>query len=339
MNEPTDNGLPWAPGSATGVGSYPGQDAEETLRVVLGELPDLPHLPELPGRGPGADMVGRSSLFLVDLAVDLQPSGWRFADRPGRDVRRGREFLARDLDLLEELTERYTGPFKIQVCGPWTMAASVELRSGNKALADPGACRDLVDSLAEGVAEHVAEVRRGLPSGTPLLLQVDEPGLPAVLAGRVRTASGFSVLRAVEEPVAEEALRRVLSAGDAFPLVHCCARDVPYRLLRGAGARALSIDVSLVPERHDDEVGETIDAGLGLVLGVVPGTDAVLPSLARTVAPVRDIWRRLGFPAARLPEQVVLSPACGLAGASPRYVRRALERCREAGRMLSEAPE
>jgi hypothetical protein len=37
-----------------------------------------------------------------------------------------------------------------------------------------------------------------------------------------------------------------------------------------------------------------------------------------------------------LPEQVVISPACGLAGASPAYVRAVLKACRDAGRRLVE---
>jgi hypothetical protein len=71
----------------------------------------------------------------------------------------------------------------------------------------------------------------------------------------------------------------------------------------------------------------------------VPATDAVLPSLEATAAPVRALWGRLGFPPARLAEQVVITPACGLAGASPRHVRHALKRSRDTARMLYEAAE
>jgi hypothetical protein len=181
-------------------------------------------------------------------------------------------------------------------------------------------------------------VQRRLPSAR-LLLQLDEPMLPVVLAGTVPTASGFGRLPAVERPVAEDGLRRVLTAADAFPLVHCCARQVPYDLLRAAGAQAISIDLSLVPERDDDAVGETIDAGVGLLLGMLPGTDTALPALAAVAAPVRELWRRLGFPAASLSRQVVITPRCGLAGASPRYARAVLTRCRETARMLHEKPD
>jgi hypothetical protein len=330
--------FPWPVAAATGIGSHPGEDPAETVRVVLGELPELPYLPELPARGPGADLVGRTACLLVDLAVDLQPSGWRFADRPGADMRRGHDHLSRDLDVLEELAGSHQGPFKIQICGPWTLAASIELRHGDRTLADPGAVRDLIDSLGEGLKDHVADVRRRLP-GADILVQLDEPALPGVLAGDVPTASGFGRLRAVEPHVAEDGLRRVLAATDAYPVVHCCARDVPYGVIRAAGAKALAVDAALIPTRNDEVIGEAIEAGVGLLLGVLPGTDAPLPSLAATLRPVRELWSRLGFRPERLPEQVVLTPSCGLAGASPGYARAALARCREAARMLYEATD
>src|ERR1700712_2949207 len=114
---------PVAWGPATGVGSLPGTDPAEALRVVLGELPGFAHLPELPDRGAGADLLGRSAALLVDLAVDLTPAGWRLVPRPGIDLRRAREFLDRDLDAVHEVAEGWVGPFKVQAAGPWTLAA------------------------------------------------------------------------------------------------------------------------------------------------------------------------------------------------------------------------
>lgn len=328
--------FPWAAGAAAGIGSYPGDDPAEALRVVLGELPDLPGLPELPARGPGADMIGRTAALLVDLAVALQPSGWRFADRPGRDTARARGHLAQDLDTIEEQAADVEGPFKIQVVGPWTLASAIETRNGERALADPGAVRDLTASLAEGVAAHVAGVRRRLPRAT-VLLQLDEPSLPRVLDGTVPTASGFSRVRTVEPPIAEDGLRRVIEATDAFPIVHCCAPRTPYALLRAAGAKAISVDASLV--RDEDAIGEAVEAGTGFLMGVVPGTDVRLPAPRRSVAPVQELWRRLGFAPRDLADAVVITPACGLAGATPAYARAVLKHCREAGRILRETAE
>jgi methionine synthase II (cobalamin-independent) len=330
------NEFPWGEGSVTGVGSCPGQDPAEAVRVVLDELPDLPHLPELPARGPGADLIGRTAALLVDLAVALQPSGWRFTDHAGRDTSRARGYLAQDLDTLEELAADIEGPVKIQVAGPWTLAASVETRSGERALADAGAVRDLTASLAEGVAAHVGDVRRRLPRAT-VLLQLDEPSLPGVLAGTVPTASGFSRIRTVEAPVAEDHLRRVIEPADAFTIVHCCAPRVPYGLLRAAGARAVSVDASLI--RDEDAIGEAVEAGTGFLMGIVPGRDTRLPAPAKSVTPVRTLWHRLGLSPRTLAASVVLTPVCGLSGATPAYARGALKHCREAGRILRESAE
>ena len=113
------------------MGSWPGTDVRETLAVVRDLLTDpgdgaegLPYLPELPDRGPGADLVGRGLGMLVDLPVDLQPSGWRLTDRPGHDQNRTGAFLREDLDELAEAFDGWTGRLKLQVAGPWTLAAS-----------------------------------------------------------------------------------------------------------------------------------------------------------------------------------------------------------------------
>ncbi|GAA3512685.1 hypothetical protein FHR32_001432 [Streptosporangium album] len=332
------SGYPWGEAAATGVGSHPGTDHAEAIRVVFGELPALPYLPELPARGVGADMVGRTASLLVELPVEVQPSGWRFADRPGRDAKRARDHLVRDLDALEEAVQGYEGPFKIQVCGPWTLAGAVELHYGDKTLADPGAVRDLMDSFAEGLAAHVADVRRRVPGATEIVVQLDEPGLPGVLTGTVPTASGFGRLAAVEASTAAERLRSVLPAG-AFTIVHCCAPDVPFGVLRAAGAGGVSLDASLLRRRDEDAIGESVEAGMAFFLGVVPGVDSRLPDAGVAAKPAIELWRRLGFPAAGLASQVVLTPTCGLAGASPAYARAALAASREAARVLRDDPD
>ncbi|MGW3348347.1 methionine synthase [Nonomuraea rubra] len=318
---------------ATGVGSHPGEDHLEAIRVVFGEVPGLPYLPELPARGVGADMVGRTAALLVDLPVEVQPSGWRLSDRPGRDHQRAVDHLRRDLDGLEEIGHDYTGPLKLQVCGPWTLAGAIELKFGDKMLSDQGAVRDLTASLAQGVAEHCAEVRRRLPGVTEIVLQLDEPGLPGVLEGTVPTASGFGRLAAVEEWRVEESLRSFEA-----PVVHCCAPGVPYALLRRAGVRGVSVDAALLRRRDDEELGELFEAGTALFMGVVPGRDTRLADPGVVARPALGLWRRLGFAPDGLASKVVLTPACGLAGASPAYARAALAACRKAARVLRDDP-
>lgn len=349
-----DAPFPWPPASATGIGSMPGTDPAEAARVVLGELPDLPHLPELPARGPGAELAGRAVALLVDMPAAVTPAGWRLAGSAGRDLSRARSYLSHDLDALEEAAEGYQGPLKIQVCGPWTLAASVELPSQQPALADPGATRDLAESLAEGVAAHAGDVARRIP-GARILLQLDEPSLPAVLGGGVPTASGLRRLPPAEEAVVTGGLESMLarvrdrSPGrehEPFCIIHCCAAGVPFGLIRGAGAQAVSFDSRLLRRHDEDPLAEAAEAGLGLLAGVADfaaerrGGEPTSPSngasVKETMMPVAGLWRRLGLPPRQAADQVVLTPACGLAGAGGDAARAALARCREAARALAE---
>jgi methionine synthase II (cobalamin-independent) len=330
----------------------PGTNPAEAMRVVAGELPDFPHLPELPDRGPGADLTGRTAALLVEIPVEVTARGWRLAERPGRDLARAKTMLASDLDVMEEVLDGFRGPLKVQLCGPWTLAATLELpRTLNVAIADPGAVADLTASLAEGAAAHVAEVAKRVP-GAQLVVQFDEPALAAVAGGEVPTASGLSRLRAVEAEVLRERLAQVIASTGKYTVVHSCSTGVPFGIIRAAGAGGLSFDLSQLRRGEEDEVAEAAEAGLGLLTGVIPAVPAPDAGTAGPTGPgdgsaearqaaerVIRLWRRLGLPLDTCPEQAVITPACGLAGASPGQARAALTRCREAGSMLAELIE
>jgi len=321
---------------ATGVGSMPGDDTRayaEAVRLALGELPDLAFVPELPGRGVTANMTGRALAIVDGLGVDLQPAGWRLTDASGIDHRRARSLLAQDLDQVEEQAQGYAGAFKAQVAGPWTLAATVEKPRGDKVLSDHGARRELAEALAEGLRGHVADLRRRLPGVERLIVQVDEPMLPAVLAAQVPTASGFGRHRTVHPPEASAALAIVLGAiadAGAEPWVHSCAPGVPWALVAGAGARGLSVDHDMLTPKDLDALAQALDDGLVVALGVVPSTDPdAVPSDAVLTERVLRWLDMLGLDPAEVGERLVITPSCGLAGASPDWARRALSLSRD----------
>jgi len=117
--------------------------------------------------------------------------------------------------------------------------------------------------------------------------------------------------------------------------------------------QAVGVDLSLLRRDEEDGLAESVEAGLGILAGVVPATapssaerdGARPPEPAVTARRVVDLWRRMGWPATSgagrddVVRQVVLTPACGLAGASPGYARAALAHCREAARLLPELIE
>ena len=319
---------------STGIGSWPGTDVEDAVKIAFAEAPDLPYLPELPARGAHAGLVGRSTALLAGLALDLQPAGWRLTDASSRDHRAARSTLRSDLDVLEEQAQDYAGPFKVSVAGPWTLAATLERPRGDRVLADAGARRDVAQSLAEGLAGLVGELGRRLP-GLDLRVQLDEPLLPAVMTGDVPTASGFSRHRVVDLPELSGAVEQLVTrVGDTPVVVHCCAARLPVDLLRRAGAAGVSLDLDQLVPADWDALGSGMEQGLDLWLGALP-TDRPLSAdeVARRALPP---LRALGLDPGLLTSRLVLTPACGLAGATVRGAVQALRTARTAAGVLTE---
>ncbi|GLZ55934.1 methionine synthase [Actinomycetospora sp. NBRC 106378] len=331
---------------ATGIGSLPGVDHDEAARTVVGELPAFPHVAELPDRGVGADMVGRAAALLVDLAVEVWPSGYRVSSRPGAQHRRGVDLLARDVDALDStIGETGAAPrrVKTQVAGPWTLCAGVELRSGNRALTDRGAVAEFTASLAEGLRGHVAELARR--TGADVVVQIDEPTLPAVLAGTLSTPSGYGTVRSVSGADARAGLAVLVDAardaGAVAVVAHCCHPTPPLALLGATGVDGLAVDLSALDRSGAvlDAVGEQWDAGRELWLGLVPSrSEGPAPELGALARPALDLADRLGFDRARLADRAVVTPTCGLAGATPAWARTAMARTVELAEAFADPP-
>jgi hypothetical protein len=141
----------------------------------------------------------------------------------------------------------------------------------------------------------------------------------------------------------------------------------------------VGFDLSQLRRGEEETLAELVEAGLGVFVGAVPATPGApagpsgnnrtpertssqrtssestgsdrasagqLPSREAVAGRVVELWRRMGWPAARgtggtsgIAAQVVITPACGLAGAPPGYAKTALACCREAGRLLPELIE
>lgn len=328
-------------GTVTGLGSWPGTDAREAAAVVVGELADLPHLVELPNRGLGADTIGRTSALLVDLHLDASTTGYRLVSRRGTIAARAEDLLGQDLDALEEAWERAgAGPdrtVKVQSAGPLTLAANLELATGRRVLLDRGAVRELSESLAEGIARHAAELHRRL--GVQVVVQLDEPALPDVLAGSLEGRTILETVPAWPEPEALDVLDTTIRGTGLSVAVHCCAGTLPTDLLRRSAADAVSFDLARISQSDLDGIGELFDSGTALVLGLVPTTAPTpVPGWRDLAAPALALFDRLGFPRAAL-RSVSVAPACGLAAADPQWARNALKQARDISAALSEDPK
>ncbi|WP_067667422.1 methionine synthase [Nocardia miyunensis] len=330
-------------GIASAVGSWPGTDPREAAATIVGELGDLTHLVELPGRGTGSDMIGRASALLVDMPFDATTRGYRLAARPGAVSRRARDLLRTDLDALEEAWES-TGSagtgrtVKVQAAGPLTLAAQLELGSGHRVLTDSGAVRDLSESLAEGITRHAAEVAARL--GAKVVVQLDEPSLTAVLEGSLPGTSLLDSVRAVPAPEALSILDTVISGVPAPVLVHTCANHPPLEFLRGSAAAAIGFDLATIGTADLDDIGELLESGKQLALGLIPVQSPPAPLTWRELAePAVRLVDRLGVGRRTLTDRILVTPACGLANTPATWARRTLSLATEIARAFAEDPE
>ncbi|ORW06507.1 methionine synthase [Mycobacterium kyorinense] len=330
--------------TASGVGSWPGTTARQAAEVVVGELAGaLAHIVELPGRGVGADTIGRAGALLIDVAIDTVPRGYRVAARPGTVTRRAISLLDEDVDALEEAWEtaglRGSGrPVKVQAPGPVTLAAELELSNGHRAITDAGAIRYLAASLAEGVANHRATVARRLD--TPVVVQFDEPSLPAALAGRLTGVTALTPVHPIDETLATTLLDGCVAAAGADVLVHSCAPDMPWKVLQRSEIHAVSVDVTTLQAVDLDGVAEFVDSGRTVVLGAVAATAPPRRPSAEEVAKAAvAVVDRLGFTRAALRDRIGIAPACGLAGATPEWARTAIDLARKAAEALADDPD
>jgi methionine synthase II (cobalamin-independent) len=329
--------------AATGIGSWPGSSPREAAEVVVGELHTLAHLVELPARGVGADMIGRAGALLVDMGIDTVPRGYRIAAGRSAVARRAISLLDEDVDALEEAWEKAglrgsTRTVKVQAPGPITLAAQLELPGGHRAITDPGALRDLTGSLAEGVAAHRAEVARRLE--TTVVVQFDEPLLPAALAGRLTGVTSLSSVHPVDEAVAVALLDQCVATVGGEVALHSCASELPWKALQRSTLHAISVDVSTLVAADLDGVGEFVDSGRTAMLGVVPTVAPERrPSVEEVAKSVAAITDRLGFSRSVLRDRVGITPACGLAGATTAWARTALETAQKVADGFADDPE
>lgn len=330
--------------TASGTGSWPGAAPRQAAEVVVGELTGaLAHIVELPARGVGADMIGRAGALLIDVAIDTVPRGYRIVARPGAVTRRAASLLDEDIDALEEAWEQAgvraaQHPVKVQAPGPITLAAELELTNGHRAITDAGAIRDIAASLAEGVAAHRAAVSRRLD--TPVLVQFDEPLLPAALAGQLTGVTAFSPVDPIDEALATTLLDRCVAAAGTDVLIHICAAELPWNVLQDSNIHAVSVDASALRTADLEGIAEFIESGRTVMLGVVAATDpGRRPSVEEVAAAAVTVTDRLGFARQVLRDRIGITPACGLAGATPQWARTAIGLARRAAEAFADDPE
>ena len=338
---------------ATGIGSLPialaqherGTSPRVAAEIVRDSFPRLPHVVELPARRAGADMIGRTAALLSqisdDFALTTVPTGWRLTSRAGLDMERARQFLQQDDDALAEVYADYHGSMKVQICGPLTWSRSVENLSGEPALSDIGFVRDAVRVVPELIAQLSRRMRSLVPGLTQLIVQIDEPALLQVISGGVPTASGYSRVRSISAQQVTtwfSDLVQTTQQADTALWLHNCADEALIDLANVAAFSGTSFDISTITTADVDRLGTAFERGRTLVIGAIGVSDWSLAEgviASRACERIELLRSRLSIPQDEWARQVVVTPACGLAGATPAQARTVMKAASAAAASLT----
>ena len=286
------------------LGPMPGTSMAEAADIIMGET-ELPAIPQLPERGLGSDSVGRTASMLEAITIDRGPRSWRMTARPQLLTRRAWDRLERDLDEVQQVWGETVPRIKVQALGPWSLAASIELAGGHRVLTDSGAFAELSDALLHGIRTHATDVARRFHG--EVVVQLDEPLLADVIAGRIPGTTDFDSIPAVPDEVALETLLRFEA-----DYLYC----PPLWSVAGA-AKTFLVDAQyrdrLSTPKHFDGMGEHLSEGrrVGVALS---GKDA----RAEAISLARHL-DRIGMPRELLVDHFDVFPA-GASASSLRSV-------------------
>ena len=313
-----------------GLGELPGASIIAAADIVAGETGDLRQLPILPARG--VDVVGLTTGILPGINVDAGPRSWVLSARPQLRTRRMWDRVEADLDQCEQAWGTRIDAVKIQVAGPWTLSASIELSNGHRALTDTGALRDLTESLIAGIRDYSADVRARFD--TEVYVQLDEPLLVQVRDGSLPGTSQFDEIPSINDAELGERLAGVIERAEVRYLNQTGYPPL-WKVAQVAGVETCQITLDTVrgSEQYDG-MGHALAAGMRVGLGMTrAGDDRDPRHLAVNVA---HMWDELGLDRTLLTHAVDVHPRGGLANCTLLDAAAALRTARKVAEMLGK---
>lgn len=328
-------------GSSTGIGSMPGDNSRAVTEIICGELATV-HLAELPHRGPGSDLVGRAAGILTDLPFDVIAGDYRLVQGKSTLARRAKSLLSEDCDLLEEVWERSgrsssqkssTNVVKTQVVGPYTLAASLELRTGVRAIKDSGAINALIDSLADGIATQAKDLARRL--NAQLIVQLDEPLLADVIDGYLKPPTRLDVINPITAQQVSEGYARFIAAVGYPVILRSVRRRHPWEIF--GQFDGVCIDLGSITRKDYDALGALSENDCALFLGVIPVQQPIAHcAIEEVLQGVVQVTDKIGISRKTVARQAIITPQSGFAATNDvEWIKQALALAQRASETLT----
>ena len=326
---------------ATGIGSVPFLDIEDTCREILGHCPDIPFWPQFPKRSFLEDMSAQYCEGLPLLTVDenqrsltLKPS-----NRTASELTTFYEhFLAGDvdyftisrdhapglyalLDLIDQHDEHGSPFVKGQTVGPITFAAGILDPDGKPLLHNAELLEAMVNGLAIKALRQVQQLGK---TGKKTILFMDEPYL-----------SGFgSAFSSIQRHEVIQILRKIIGYlrenSDTLIGIHCCG-NTDWSMIIETGIDIINFDAFEFLDHfllYRDEVTRFIRKGGSIAWGIVPTAGYTGETSEEGLfSKIREGFDRIhqwGLDPDVLAQRSILTPACGMGTMDPEAAKKGL---------------
>jgi methionine synthase II (cobalamin-independent) len=308
-----------APALATGIGSLPHRDPRSAAELVLREHARLPAAPQLPMRAPREGIVAQCAHALPEVVVAPDGSITVNESSGAPPVPRFDDSAHGGLLAFLDVAASTLHPparVKVQVTGPLTLGVAL-----TKAGMSPRHAFRRAAEAARAWAVALEElVERRLPRAS-LVLFFDEPALVVWRRGHPP----------LDHESAVDVLSGALAATGCATGVHVCGAG-DRRLALEAGPQVLGVEVRADLLDDADVLSRHLDADGWVAWGAVPTDRPIGESVEPHWRALVNVWcelTRRGCDPARLRNQGLLTPACGLAGHGPSQAERTLRLTRE----------
>lgn len=313
---------------ATGIGSFPHNDAIAACDIILATMPEVPVWPQLIKADFREQMEIQYSEGLPCVVINEAKNRIfidKNADVPGELERFYENYLAENLDYfkispeyargLYEMEKRLLNTkhtsvqyFKTQIIGPITLGLSVFDEKKRAIYYD----EMLRDAVVKGIAMKTRWLLRKFNSmGYRQICFIDEP---------ILSAFGSSTYVSVQRTDIVHYLQEVIEAihdEGALVGIHCCG-NTEWPILIDAGVDIISLDAYGFGETigyYPKRIKQFLEAGGAIAWGIVPTSSKIneetTESLITLLEERIDSLVKKGIDKLLLWEQCIITPSCG----------------------------
>jgi len=341
---------------ATGIGSVPFLDVDETCEHILKTCPHIPFWPQFVKRTHLENMSIQASQGIPLITINHEDNSLylHFSDDHDNELISFYEhFMAEDtdyfaigheyasglyrlLELIAKNPQNYGPFFKGQIIGPITFAGSLIDATGRSALSNA----EIMDTIVRGLAiKALWLVKKMSIADKRVILFIDEPYL-----------SGFgSAFTPIQREDVISSLKTMIdylrSRSDAIIGIHCCG-NTDWSMILETGIDIVSFDAFDYMDYfllYRNEIVRFLENGGAVAWGVVPTTsftsEITVGDLKIQLEKGFNRFYEWGLDKNTVTARSVITPACGVGSIEPDKAKRVFELLSSLSTLLSESTE